>query len=85
MVASLMLSHVQVAEMTMPSTIQDIPSTRTFQLKEGHSSITPSDLSERWYIGLGQAAQMLKVTTQWLMRSAILPLARWYRADRMFI
>ena len=85
MVASLMLSHVQVAEMTMPSTIQDIPSTRTFQLKECHSSITPSDLSERWYIGLGQAAQMLKVTTQRLMRSAILPLARRYRADRMFI
>ena len=28
---------------------------------------------------------MLKVTTQWLMRSAILPLAWRYRADRMFI
>ena len=85
MVESLMSSHVQVAEMTMPSTVQDIPSTRTFQSKERHSSITPSDLSERWYIGLGQATQMLKVTTQCLMRSAILPLARWYRADRMFI
>ena len=34
---------------------------------------------------MGQAAQTLKVTTQWLMRSAILPLARQYRADRMFI
>ena len=85
MVASLMLSHVQVAEMTMASTLQHIPLSRTFQLKERHSSITPSDLSERWYIGLGQATQMLKVTTQWLMRSAILPLARRYCADRMFI
>ena len=85
MVESLMSSHVQVAEMTMPSTVQDIPSTRTFQSKERHSSITPSDLSERWYIGLGQATQTLKVTTQCLMRSAILPLARWYHADRMFI
>ena len=75
MVASLMLSHVQVAEMTMPSTLQDIPLARTFQSKEHHSSITPSDLSERWYIGLGQATQTLKVTTQWLMRSAILLLA----------
>ena len=28
---------------------------------------------------------MLKATTQRLMRSAILPLARQYRADRMFI
>ena len=65
MVASLMLSHVQVAEMTMPSTLQDISLSRTFQSKECHSSVTPSDLSERWYIGLGQATQMLKVTTQW--------------------
>ena len=40
---------------------------------------------ERWYIGLGQATQTLKVTTQQLMRSAILLLARWYRVDRMFI
>ena len=28
---------------------------------------------------------MLKVTKQQLMRSTILPLAWWYRADRMFI
>ena len=75
MVASLMSSHVQVVEMTMPSTPQDIPSAQTFQLKECHSSVTPSDHSERWYIELGQATQMLKVTTQQLMHSAILPLA----------
>ena len=56
-----------------------------FQSKERHSTVTPSDLSERWYIGLGQATQALKVTTQWLIRSAILPLARQYRAERMFI
>ena len=85
MVASLMSSHVQVAEMTMPSTLQDIPLSRTFQSTERHSSVTPSDLSERWYIGLGQATQTLKVTTQRLVCSAILPLARRYRADRMFI
>ena len=84
-VASLMSSHVQVVEMMMPSIPQDIPSARTFQSKERYSSVTPSDLSERWYIGLGQATQMLKVTTQWLMHSAILLLARQYRADRMFI
>ena len=34
---------------------------------------------------MGQATQMLKVTTQWLMRSAILRLARQYRADWMFM
>ena len=87
MVASLMTSHVhvQVAEMATSSTAQDIPLTQTFQWKERHSNVTPSDLSERWYIGLGQATQTLMVTTQRLMRSAILLLARWYRADRMFI
>ena len=85
MVASLMSSHVQVAEMTMPSSLQDITSARTFQSKERHSSVTPSDLSERWYIGLGQATQALKVTTQQLMHSAILPQAQRYRTDRMYI
>ena len=85
MVASFMSSHVQVAEVTMSSTLQDVPSARTFQSKECHSTVTPSDLSKRWYIGLGQATQMLKVTTQQLMRSAILPLAWWYRVDKMFI
>ena len=85
MVASLMSSHVQVAGVAMPSALQDVPLAQTFQSKERHSTVTPSDLSERWYIGLGQAAQTLKGTTQQLMHSAILPLAWWYRADRMFI
>ena len=56
-----------------------------FQSKECHSTITPSDLSERWYIGLGQVTQMLKVTTQRLMHSTMLPLAWRYQVDRMFI
>ena len=85
MVASLMSSHVQVAQVTTPSTLQDVPSARTFQSKERHATVTSSDLSERWYIGLGQATQTLKVTTQRFMRSAILLLARRYRMDRMFI
>ena len=64
MVASLMSSHVQVAEVATSSALQDVPSARTFQTKEHQSTITSSDLSERWYIGLGQATQTLKVTTQ---------------------
>ena len=86
MVASLMSSQVRVAEVATPSASpQDVPSAQMFQSKERHSTVTPSDLSERWYIGLGQVTQMLKVTTQWLMHSTMLPLAWWYRADRMFI
>ena len=75
MVASLMSSHVQVAEVTAPSPLQDVPLARTFHSKERHSTITPSDLSERWCTGLGQATQSFKATTQWLMCSAILLLA----------
>ena len=56
-----------------------------FQSKERHSTITPSDLSVRWYIGLGQVTQMPKVTTQQLMRSAIHQFVQHYRADRMFV
>ena len=36
MVASLMSSQVQVAEIATPSALQDVPSARTFQLKERH-------------------------------------------------
>ena len=46
--------------------------------------VTPTDLSERWCIGLGQATEILKVTTQRVLQSAILLLVRQYRADRMF-
>ena len=85
MVASLMSSHIQVAEVATPSALQDVPSAQMFQSKERHSTVTPLDLSKRWYIGLGQVTQMLKVTTRWLMLSAILPLTWRYRLDRMFI
>ena len=85
MVASLMSSQVQVAEIAMRSALQDVPSARTFQSKERHLTITPSNLSERWYIGLGQATQTLKVTIQWLMCSAILPLAQQYCVAWMLI
>ena len=40
MVASLISSHVQVAEVTVPSTLQDVPSARTFQSEECHSTVT---------------------------------------------
>ena len=41
-------------------------------------------MSERWFISISQAAKTLKSTTQNLLRSAVLPLSRRYRADRMF-
>jgi hypothetical protein len=64
--------------------VQDVPQLKTFQSKGRHSSVSPEDLSERWQIGLEQAKETLKRTTQRLARSAIMPLARRYRADRIF-
>ena len=57
---------------------------RTFISKDRHSSMTPEDLSERWCISVAQATLTLKATTRKLVRSALMPLARRYRVDRMF-
>ena len=66
------------------ATPQDIGLPRTFLSANRHSSTTPEDLSETWGLSLAQATLTLKATTQKLVRSAIMPLARRYRADRMF-
>ena len=57
---------------------------RTFLSAERHSRTTPEELSERWGLSLTQAKLTLKATTRHLIRSALMPLARRYRADRMF-
>jgi hypothetical protein len=64
--------------------LQDVRLPRMFLLLERHSSTTPEDLSERWGLSLAQATLTLKATTQKLVRSALMPLARRYWADRMF-
>jgi hypothetical protein len=63
---------------------EDIKKPPTFQSTKRHANVSAQDLSERWCISLRQAAETLKRTTQRLIRSAILPLGRRYRADRMF-
>jgi hypothetical protein len=62
----------------------DLPGHKTFISKQRHSAVTPEQLSERWSIGLTQARQTIKVTTQRGIRSAILPLGRRYQTDRMY-
>ena len=44
--------------------LNDIPSPRKFVSKERHTSITATELSEQWLIGLSQATDTLKKTTQ---------------------
>ena len=62
----------------------ELPSVPTFQSKGRHSSVTPKDLSERWFISLKKAKDTIKNTMQRILCSALLPLARRYRADQMY-
>jgi hypothetical protein len=61
----------------------DIEPGKTFRSSKRHPSISSEQLSERWAIGLNQAKQTIQVTTQRGARSAILPLSRSYRTDRI--
>jgi hypothetical protein len=63
---------------------KDIPIPRTFATGKRYTDVSAQELSERWFIGLAQAHETIKVTTQNYTRSAILPLSRRYRADRVF-
>lgn len=62
----------------------NVPLPRTFASGKRHSNVTAQELSERWFIGLSQAHDTIKVTTQNCTRSAVLPLSCRYRADRVF-
>jgi Reverse transcriptase (RNA-dependent DNA polymerase) len=62
----------------------DIPGRRTFVSDERHSKINAEALAEKFGISIPRAQRTLRVTTQRGVRSAILPISRRYRADRMF-
>ena len=62
----------------------DVNELSTFESSDRHTDVTASDLSQRWLIPIATASKTLKETTQIFLRSAILPLTRRYRADRMF-
>jgi hypothetical protein len=62
----------------------DTPARRTFVSSERHSKVTTELIAERFGISPVRAQRTLRVTTQRGIRSAILPISRRYRADRMF-
>ena len=71
---------VKISEISL----DNVPTPRTFVSKERHLEVTATELSERWLIGLAQATATLKSTTQKIVRSAVLPLDRRYKADRLY-
>jgi hypothetical protein len=62
----------------------DIPARRTFVSDERHVKVTAEMLADRFGISVPRAQRTLRVTTQRDVRSAILPISRRHRADRMF-
>ena len=85
-----LVSSCKVATLPAPShaisqvVVSDIPTPNTFVSGDRKSDVTPESLAEKWMIGLDTAKQTLAKTTQRLIRSAILPLSRRYKADRLF-
>ena len=83
--ADRLVSHVRVNTVQADNiAAQDVPLPPTFTSKERHVGVSAQELSERWFIGLAQAHDTIKVTTQNCKRSALLPLSCRYRADRVF-
>ena len=64
--------------------LTDVNSPPNFTTENRRADVTPQALADRWMIGLEQATLTLKSTTQRYLRSALLPLARRYKADRIF-
>ena len=56
----------------------DVPMPMTFAKSKRHTRIFAQELSKRWLIGLAQAHETIKVTTQNRTRSAVLSLNRQY-------
>ncbi len=79
-IAKQLISEVRINGDEQPDAIP-----RTFTSNKRHSGVSAQDLSERWFIGLAQAHETIKVTTnQNCPRSEVLPPNCRYRVDRVF-
>ena len=76
----------QVAQDMQESDYQPerIPARRTFIDRERHRLHTAQSIAEMWNIGLQKAKQTIEASTQNGIRSALMPLTRRYRSDRMY-
>ena len=64
--------------------LEDVPRVRMYVSTERHNKVSADTLSELLDIGPQKAAQTLRATRQRGVRSAILPIGRRYREDRMY-
>jgi hypothetical protein len=79
LIASCRINNSQIA-----SVVRDVHAPPTFQTEERRADVTPEQLADRWLLGIETAKQTLRNTTQRFIRSALLPLSRRYKADRMY-
>ena len=84
MITSCQVESVPTMRNVLNVVVSDVPTPTTFISTDWRSVVTPESLAERWLIGLETAKQTLEKTTQRLVRSALLPLSRRYKADRIF-
>ena len=84
LIASCKVTSIPTRRSVSNVVVSDVPTPNTFVSGDRKSDVTPQSLSERWMIGLDTAKQTLEKTTQRLVRSAVLPLSRRYKADRIF-
>ena len=66
------------------TTVQDVPQANIFQSKSRNPTVSSEELKKRWHIGLKQARETISKKTQRLTFLAVMPLARRYKADRVF-
>lgn len=78
----LMTQRINIAEVEYDARTMDKPIRRTYVSTDRHGKATSKQVSEHFGIGIERAKATLQVTTQRGTRSAILPLARRYKADR---
>ena len=78
-----LISLKELSVVTQSHDKEIIPARRTFLNKGWHKRLTAESLSELWHIGPKRARATIDVTTQYGIRSAIMPLSRRYRSDRM--
>ena len=74
----------KISEITTPDN-DEIPARRTLVSHSRHLKASSELIDDLWCIGLKRSQATLGTTMQRGIRSTILPLARIYRADRVFI
>jgi hypothetical protein len=79
-----LIASCRVTTSQIASVVRDVHAPPIFQTEKRRSDVTPEQLANHWMIGIETATQTLQRTTQRFLLSALLPLSRRYKADRLY-